>query len=213
MEFPAHRAILAGVKIWGITGLMGSGKSTALALLRARKFHVLDADQVAREVVDPSTPEGALLAGSVAAHFGKDVQATGGGLDRARLRTLLAHRPGAREDLERLLHPAILQQITLATETWAEEGARLGFIEGSRLVESGYAARLTGLILVTATEDLRVERVMRRDKSAIEDVRAILRLQDESAMRQAADEIWVNSGFHEDLERQIDEFLQDEAKS
>ncbi len=192
---------------------MGSGKSTALALLRARKFPTLDADQVSREVVDPATPEGALMAASVAAHFGKEVQMAGGKLDRVRLRALLAHQSGAREDLERLLHPVILQRITQATTTWAEQGSAIGFVEGSRLVESGYAARLSGLILVTATEDLRLERVMRRDQAPIEDVRAILRLQDEAAMRLAADEIWVNSGFHEDLERQIDEFLQDEAKS
>jgi len=182
------------VKVFGVTGLAGSGKSRVLRLLEARGLPVLDTDQVSRWVVDPARPEGQRGLWDLVSAFGQDILTPAGQLDRAKLRHLMVANPEVRAKLESLLHPRILEAVARVAEGWARDGAKAGFVEGTRLVESGFAAHLDGLLLVTAPDEVRRERLMARDKLGAEEATALLSIQDEGAMRRFATATLENDG-------------------
>lgn len=94
--------------IVGLTGGIGSGKSTVARLFGELGVHWVDADDVAREVVEPGTPALARIAG----HFGDDILTADGALDRAKLRGIVFEKPEERKWLEGLLHPVIRDELT-----------------------------------------------------------------------------------------------------
>ena len=91
----------------GLTGGIGSGKSTVAAIFQQLGVPVIDTDLLSREVVEPGEP----ALDSIAAHFGRDILDAGGRLDRARLRQIVFAEPAQRQWLERLLHPLITQRL------------------------------------------------------------------------------------------------------
>lgn len=189
-------------------GLMGSGKSTVLQAFRALGCPVVDADACARRAVDASTPEGRAVVQQIAARFGDDVLAADGiSLDRVQMRKKMASSVQARNTLEELLHPHILRLLEDEVQSWRQRGAPLGFVEGSRLVESGYAQRLQGCILITAPETVRLARVMARDQVSPDEALAVFRLQSETALRGVASEVWDNVITPEDLRRRAEAFV------
>lgn len=199
------------IRVWGLTGLIGSGKSAALAILRQHACPTLDADWVARQVVDPSRPEGRQGLAAVKATFGDTVLASDGGLDRAALRAVIARDPAKRDLLEGLLHPLILEGIEREIQAWSTAGERLGVIEGTRLIEAGYAQRLAGLIVVSSEAARRLERVRLRDGIAEREVQAISALQNGELMLSQADVVWTNDGNLAALEAQVVAFLKKEG--
>ncbi len=187
---------------------MGAGKSVALEILKGRGYPVADADQASREVVDASTPEGRAAVQELVRAFGADVGNEDGSLDRAALRSIVARDESRRLHLEALLHPLIRSHVLARTSTWAKSGARLGFVEGTRLIESGFVDRATGLIVVAAPQAQRLERVRLRNPSQpASELRALMETQDEDLMRRHARYVWENGGTRADLEKQIDAFL------
>lgn len=195
------------MEVWGITGLMGAGKSTALRLLQARGLPTIDTDRVARDVLEPTAPGASALLGALRAQFGADVFHADGRLNRAALRERLARGASEQQALEALLHPAILQHVRLWVHARKGEGHEVCFVEGSRLVESGAVKDFSGCILVTAPEALRLERTMARDKSSEAVVRGLFAIQDETRLRGACSVTWRNTGDETALARQIDAFL------
>lgn len=196
------------MELWGVTGLMGAGKSMALAYLSGRGYATVDADRVAREAVDSTTPAGRSAVGAVVREFGASVLAADGvSIDRPKLRELMAHSHANRDRLEKILHPLILRYLKGETDSWAARGDRIGFVEGSRLVESGYAATLSGCILVEAPEDLRLARVIVRDRTDEARVRAVFGLQNVERLRSACQVTWRNEGDTEQFHAQIEKFL------
>jgi len=95
------------VRIIGLTGGIGTGKSTVAAMLAARGAAVVDADRIAREVVEPGTAGLEAVAGA----FGPEVVTASGALDRARLAAIVFADPESRLRLEALTHPLILARI------------------------------------------------------------------------------------------------------
>jgi len=144
----------------GLTGGIATGKSTASEMLRRLGAEVIDADALAREVVEPGRP--ALAA--VVHEFGRDVLRADGTLDRGRLGAIVFAAPEKRKRLEALTHPAIRERFA---ERLAELEARgfdgLVFFDAAVIVESGGYKTLDRLVVVVTDEATEQARLMARD--------------------------------------------------
>lgn len=138
----------------GLTGGVGSGKSTVAALLRGLGAFVVDADEAARAVVEPGT-EGLRR---VAAEFGPRFLA-GEGLDRRALAALVFSDPGARARLEAILHPLVRGWMADRLQEAAAHGTRLAVLEVPLLYETGLDAGLEGVIVVHVAPEVQLRRL------------------------------------------------------
>jgi dephospho-CoA kinase len=147
----------------GITGPIGCGKSTVARWLREREgVVVIDADQVAREVLDPGEP----ALDAVIARFGREYLRPDGELDRAALGRLVFADPTALRDLEAIVHPAVRPRILSAIAEAEAEGKSAVIIEAIKLVEGGLAAECDEVWLVTCDPDTQRKRLLGRGSSA-----------------------------------------------
>ena len=146
----------------GITGPIGCGKSTIARWLGERPgVVVIDADQVARDVLDPGEP--ALEA--VIARFGRDLVGADGSLDRAALGRIVFADPAALADLEAIVHPAVRPRILAAIEAADAGGAVAVVVEAIKLVEGGLAALCDEVWLVTCDPGVQRSRLIGRGAS------------------------------------------------
>lgn len=183
----------------GLTGGIGSGKTTVAALLRERGAVVIDADAIARRVVEPGEPALAALV----EHFGEEILASDGRLDRGALATIAFADEGSRRALEEITHPAIgaefLREIGLAP------AGSVVVHDVPLLVEGGMADRYASVIVVEAPSELRLERLHQRgvDRS---DATARMGVQATDAERREV-ATWVidNGGDLDALEAQVDD--------
>ena len=183
----------------GLTGGVGSGKSTVSALFEALAVPVIDADVAAREVVRPGS-EG--LA-AVSRAFGSETLTSAGELDRKALRERVFRDPKARKALEAILHPRI--------EAWMERQCALAssapyvIFVVPLLVETGQHLRMDRVLVVDAPEELQIRRVAQRDGVAVARVRDMLAAQCPRRERlQAADDVIVNMGSVAALRREVE---------
>ncbi|GAA4328848.1 dephospho-CoA kinase [Variovorax defluvii] len=164
----------------GLTGGIGSGKSTVAAILVERGATLIDTDAIARAITQPG---GAAMA-AVEATFGSSVIASDGSMDRARMRELVFADPSARQRLEAILHPVI------GLECEAQAGAAgpgLIVFDVPLLVESKrWRARVDRVVVVDATEETQLRRVVARSGWAPEAVRAVIAQQATRRERRAA---------------------------
>lgn len=194
-------------EVWGVTGIIGSGKSTAMRILKDLGYPGIDADQVSRIVVDKKTEEGKKGFEQIFRAFGSGVLNNLGELDRPALRRRMMQNPEDRKTLESILHPLIVDYITRAMMKWKADGNKLCFIEGTRLIESGFHNMLAGIIFVSAKEDLKIKRVMKRDSMGKDEVTQMVRLQDETLMKRIAKHEWKNDGSEAAFKKVIETFV------
>ena len=153
----------------GLTGGMGSGKSTVAGMLRAHGFEVIDADQVAREVVEPGEP--ALAA--IVAHFGDGVLTADGRLDRGALADIVFSDPAQRVALEGITHPAIHAEIARReAAARADDPAAVIVVDHPLIIETGQVDDFDELIVVLASRDTRVRRLAEHRGMDPDDARA-----------------------------------------
>ncbi len=184
----------------GLTGGIGSGKSTVEGLFRDLGVPVLDADQVARELVRP----GSEALARIREHFGESVLTPEGGLDRAALRRWVFTDPGERRWLERLLHPLIRDR--MAAWSGSQESPYV-ILSIPLLFESGMRDLVDRVLVVECDPQIRIRRVCRRDSVSPEEVEAILQTQaGDEARRRLADDILENQGDLDSLRRQVERF-------
>jgi dephospho-CoA kinase len=183
----------------GLTGGIGSGKSTAAHRFAQLGALVIDADAVAREVVEPGT-EG--LA-AVVAEFGEQVLDGAGRLDRAALAEVVFGDEAARGRLNAILHPRIRAQ---AAERIAAAPAGTVVVQDvPLLVETGQAGSYDLVVVVEAPAELRVARLGRDRGMTAEEARARMAAQASDAQRRAvADVVLVNDGSPDDLRAKVD---------
>jgi dephospho-CoA kinase len=150
----------AGFRLVGLTGGIGSGKSTVARLAAARGVPVLDADQLAREVVAPGQPAHAEIAAAWPSAIGAD-----GAVDRRRLAAIVFADPAARARLEAITHPRIQELARARAAELARQGHRLVLYEASLLVETGRQGEFDGLVVVTASAETQLRRAVARGLS------------------------------------------------
>jgi dephospho-CoA kinase len=191
------------VRVYGLTGNIGSGKSTVGRMLAEAGVPVIDADRLARDVVEPGTSGLA----EIAARF-PGVVGEGGRLDRKALAARIFRDPVEREALNQIVHPRIAVEMMERLGKLDCEGAPLAVYEAALIVENGVHAAQHGLIVVTAPEATMLERVRSRDGLGEADARARL-----SAQLPQAEKVklatWVidNGGSLESLRAQVAQVL------
>ncbi|QRN93883.1 dephospho-CoA kinase [Archangium violaceum] len=146
------------MKIYGLTGGIASGKSTVSRMLRELGAQVLDADVIAREVVEPGTPGLA----AVAERFPGVLDAEGR-LDRAKLGARVFGDPKERAALNAILHPLIGQQFLLRTQALAEAGVEHLLYDAPLLIENRLHEAMNGVVLVWVPRQVQKARLMSRD--------------------------------------------------
>ena len=182
----------------GLTGGIGSGKSTVSRLLADHGAVIVDADAIAREVVEPGTPG---LAAVVDA-FGPEVLATDGSLERPALAAVVFGDPEARRRLDAIVHPLVRARATEVAAA-APPGAVVVH-DVPLLVETGQAAAYDLVLVVETDPDIRVARLVQRGLTA-EDARARMAAQATDEQRRAvADVVLDNSGTPDELAAQVD---------
>jgi dephospho-CoA kinase len=192
------------VLIFGLTGGLASGKSTVAARLRKLGVPVIDADQIAREVVAPGTPGLAAVADA----FGQAVLDAAGGLDRARLAQIVFSDPDQRRRLNAILHPLIQAASAARLTELAARGEPLACYEAALLVENGLADAFRPLVVVAVAEEAQVLRAMARDGTTEEQARARIAAQLPLANKvAAADYVIDTTGPREATARRVDEVL------
>lgn len=197
------------MELWGITGIIGSGKSTAISYLSSKGLPCVDADQVSRLVVDKNTELGKLGFQLIYKTFGSSVLDNLGNLDRRALRMKMLNNPDDRKKLEEILHPLILDYIEKWARKQREMGAKFAFVEGSRLVESKFHKNLNGLIVITSDEKKIIPRVVKRDSMGKEEVQMMISLQDQNVMLSEAKFELKNNGSKDELNKKLDRFLEE----
>ncbi len=186
----------------GLTGGIASGKSAAARAFAALGVPVIDADQVAREVVAPG--EACLQA--VTEEFGSGVLADDGSLDRRALREIVFADPARRRRLEAILHPEIGRRI----RAWLEaQDAPYVILESPLLLETSQHRLVDRVLVIDVSEALQLTRTMTRDQCDEARARAILAAQMPRALRlQRAQDIIVNDSGLEELGRQVTDLHQ-----
>lgn len=196
--------LTGSVLMVGLTGGIGSGKSAVAALLAEYGAVVVDADRIAKEVVAPGT-EG--LA-EVAAAFGDRVLDGSGALDRTALARLVFDDPGARRRLEEITHPRIRAR-TAELMAAAPPGSVL-VNDVPLLVEAGLAGAYDVVLVVLASEPVRVDRLINQRGMTADEVRARFAAQTtDERRREVADVVIENDGTLDDLRARVDQVWRD----
>jgi dephospho-CoA kinase len=193
------------VLLVGLTGGIGSGKSTVARLLEKRGAIVFDADLLAREAVAPGTPGHA----AVIERFGADVLAPGGELDREALASIVFADPSARRDLERIVQPEVRRLFAEGSEAYRDTD-RVVVFSAPLLVESGMHTAFEILVVVSARVATQIERLMRQRGMSETSIRARIDAQapfeDKASV---ADFIVDNEGTLDELESQVERLWND----
>ncbi len=165
----------------GLTGGIGSGKSTVAALLTTRGATLIDTDAIARSLTQPRGP----AMDAIAAVFGESVVDARGGLDRALMRDLVFSVPAVKAQLESILHPLIGAECD--RQAAAAHGADIVVFDVPLLVESGrWRARVDRVLVIDVAESTQVGRVMARSGWTEPAVLAVMAQQASRASRRAA---------------------------
>lgn len=190
-----------GMVVVGLTGGIGSGKSTVAALLAERGAVIVDADAVTREVQRPGTPVFAAMVD----RFGPGIVADGGELDRAAVADIVFNDPQALADLNAIVHPAVGAEIARRMQELAATD-QVVVLDVPLMVESKRAYPVAGLIVVDVDPEVAIRRLVEHRGMREPDVRARMARQASRDERLArADRVVDNSGTLDDLRRQVDD--------
>jgi dephospho-CoA kinase len=206
----------------GLTGGLGSGKSTAAKMFASHGAHVLSADQIGRELMQP----GQAVFAAIVAHFGDSVLAPDGSLDRAALARIAFGLPGEGggrvEELNAIIHPAtIARQSELIGEIAARDSHAVIVVESALIFEtrhadaSGAPRRFDKIVLIRASTETKIARFIQRAGGEQPGIEASAKLEAEARRRLAlqidddrkaaqSDYILTNNGSLDELQTQVD---------
>ena len=202
-----ERGPLSGpsLRVLGVTGGIGAGKTTVARILRTHGARIFDADATVHELYS-----GGDLARRIAVRFGPQVLAADGSVNRAALAGVVFADAAARKDLESVVHPAVRGR----AEAWLAALRKGGFagiavIDAALLVEAAPPYPLDALMVVTAPVDVRVARLESRGVPRDEARRRIAAQVDDEARTKRADVVVVNDGSLDALERRVQAALRE----
>jgi dephospho-CoA kinase len=191
------------IKLVGLTGGIGSGKTTVAQMIRERGIPVIDADAIARQVVEPGLP-----AHSEIAAAWPEVIAADGRIDRKKLGAIVFSDANSRACLEAITHPRMREQVAVQAAALEAARHRLAFVEAALLVESGFYKQLDGLVVVSSSEEVQILRVMARDACSRDAALARIRAQRPLADKlRVADYVLDNGGDIETTRAQLPQIL------
>ena len=186
----------------GLTGVLGSGKSTVARLLKERGFDVIDLDGLAKESLDWKETQD-----DIRAAFG-DEYVAGGIVDVERLRGAVFNEGNALRKLEAIIHPRVGAEVKKRIEALRERGARAVVFDHPLLFEKGFDKKVDKVVVVTANMETIKRRLEKRGMQA-DDVERRLSFQIPLAQKVAsADYVINNNGTEEELEREVSLFLE-----
>jgi dephospho-CoA kinase len=182
----------------GITGGIGSGKSAVTDYLEIKGITVVDADKVARVVVEPGTSGLA----AIAEHFGRNILLPNGMLDRAALRKIVFDKQDERKVLEGITHPLIREEIA---RQLSEAGSPYVVLASPLLLESGQSSFADYVVVVDVPESVQLSRTMTRDDNSEQLVKSIMAVQLDRETRLARSDTSIsNEGTLEELHTRVD---------
>lgn len=193
------------MKLVGLTGGIASGKSTVAKILQSLGAAIVNADDLAREVVEP----GHEAWKEIVASFGAEILQSDQTLDRQKLRTLIFNQPEARKRLESIIHPRVRALAEERIRQYAAAGYPVVIYEVPLLFEGNLQEWLRPVILVACDVETQTARLQKRDHltaaEAEKHIAAQMSLKDK---RRLADYVIENNGSLEDLERQTRQILE-----
>ena len=197
------------MRIIGLTGGIASGKNTVARILERLGAVVIDADQLAREVVDPGEP----AYNAVVAEFGEGILSPDRTIDRKALGRIVFADPSARGLLERITHPAIAGLAEQKLATLREAGTPVVIYMAPLLIEAGVTSRVDEVWVVYADPETQVTRLMQRD--GVDRAQALQRLAAQMPMKEkcAYGKVVIdNRGTPDETERQVREIWKREIE-
>ncbi|PCJ24444.1 MAG: dephospho-CoA kinase [SAR86 cluster bacterium] len=182
----------------GLTGGIGSGKSTVAAIFQSYGIDVINADSLSREVVVPGSP----ALEKIAEHFGADIISTDGELDRQRLRQIIFSDNTQKTWLEKLLHPLISELMKNRLEN---ASSTYCILESPLLLETKQHELVNRVLVIDVSEQTQLQRTLKRDQSDSETVQSIIKSQISRELRlQKADDILANEADPQTLHNEVD---------
>jgi dephospho-CoA kinase len=191
---------VAGMRLIGLTGGIASGKSLVSRQLQGLGAMVIDADRIARDVVQPGRPGWEMIV----REFGRSFIDSDGGLDRKALGRLVFNDPRELERLNRITHPLILAEIEKLLQIYRSGYEGVVVLDAPLLFETGLDRFVDEVWVVMVDQQTQVKRLMERDLLTEQEAEHRIRLQiplEEKASR--ADRVIDNSGLPEETERQV----------
>jgi dephospho-CoA kinase len=190
----------------GLTGSIGSGKSTVASILRQKNIPVLDADQIAKDVVQPGSPGEA----KVLQHFGPAIADDKGHIDRKKLAGVVFSNPDQLLALENIIHPLVQAHVQQERKSLAKRKHKMAFYDVPLLFEKKLESQFDGLAVVFADLETCIQRVVAR--SSWTRAEAESRIRNQLAIEEKIKKShWVvnNSGSLSELEQQIEKLIHD----
>tara|TARA_Y100001960_G_scaffold63626_1_gene66697 strand:+ start:152 stop:736 length:585 start_codon:yes stop_codon:yes gene_type:complete len=183
--------------IVGLTGGIGSGKTAVSDLFQDLGITIVDADLVSRVVVEKGREE----LNKIAEHFGEDILTSNGELDRAKLREVIFKSEDDKLWLESLLHPAIASQIQKELDSCSSPYT---ILVSPLLLETDQKNFCSTVLVVDVPVETQIERTSKRDNVSEEQIKSIIASQiDRDSRLEQADEVILNDGSIESLERKV----------
>ena len=188
----------------GLTGGMGSGKSTVADCLRSNGIPVIDADVIAHKIMNEES-----TLDKIHKIFGKNVFDKDGSLNKVKFSSVLFTNTVKRKKLNEFVHPKVWDEMMNETEKYVTEGSKVIFLDVPLLIESGWHTRVNETWLVKADYNERIERLRLRTNLSTEEIKKRIEIQmPESEKEEYADKIINNDGTIEETEKQVIEELQ-----
>jgi dephospho-CoA kinase len=204
------------IKVIGLTGGIGTGKSTAAKYLVSKGFAHVDADLIGHEITVKGSPMLPVL-GSIFGPGGEhgdgstEIIGEGGDLDRKALAGLVFSDPTRKAKLDEVMFAAIIEEVDAQIGEYRDKGDKKGILlDAPLLFESGLDSRCDLIMVMVADEDVRIKRVCARDGATEEEVRARIRNQlDDNTKIKQSQVVIDNSEGEEQLYERLDWFLED----
>ncbi len=189
------------MKVIGLTGNIACGKSTVARIFRELGAKIIDADEIARKVVEPGKPAWKKIVET----FGEQVLNPDKTVDRKKLGEIIFNDEAKRRTLNEITHPGIIGRVRELVETYRKENAPVVIIEAALIVEKGGLKDLIdGLIVVTADEESQMKRLIERSGYSVEEALSRIKSQmPPSEKVKHADYVIENSGTLENAHIQV----------
>lgn len=185
----------------GLTGSMGSGKSCVAGMLRELGAHIIDADRICFDLVQPEKPAWQ----EIVEFFGKEILQEDGTIDRSKLAKIVFDSLDKKQALEKILHPKVfIEEQRLYEEILAKESNALVVVEAPLLIESGNYRNMDKVVLVSCDEETQIQRLLKRNIWSRDDIIKRLRCQMSFEEKsKVANYLLPNDASIEDLKKHV----------